>query len=344
MARRRPPRSSGISRRRPASPSTPPGNYFIDYGRTWVGGLSPRPRRHGRADGGPPLRRGHLRHPNTVKYQTSAGNTYQDKWILKAGRQHLETWGLRVFRYVQVLDAPPGLTAADFSAEAYVYPFDESAGAVRLLRLAPQPGLAAVARTRSRRSTRTSTSTRGSASAAPTRPTPTCSCWATSTPAATRRSATTRCSYLMSNRTWPTEWPMYIILAVHDSYEADRRRRAAGRQLRRRCREAAGRVVRSRPGPDPQDHRLERGEQLHRLRHRRLADLRARRLRVHRLQHRHQRHQPTAATRHGRHRDRAGQSDDAATYTAKADAIKPRSTTACGTPPSRHLPRRPAER
>ncbi|MGH3417778.1 MAG: alpha-L-rhamnosidase N-terminal domain-containing protein, partial [Actinocrinis sp.] len=67
-----------------------PGDYFIDYGRTWLGGLSldlntPASRtvdiRYGQVTSS----------TNTVKYATSAGNKYEDLWTLRPGANPLET-------------------------------------------------------------------------------------------------------------------------------------------------------------------------------------------------------------------------------------------------------------
>ena len=100
-----------------------PGNYFIDYGRTWIGGLSLDV--EGAAGQVLDVRFGEaLSAPQTVRFAMNTGNTYQDKWTLRAGPQHLETWGMRVFRYAEVLGAPTGLTADDFPALAQVYPYD----------------------------------------------------------------------------------------------------------------------------------------------------------------------------------------------------------------------------
>lgn len=155
---------------------------------------------------------------NTVKYQTSGGNTYQDKWVLKSGSQQLETWGPRVFRYVQVIGAPTGLTEADFKAEAYVYPFDESAGVFdssdtslnkvwalsRNTIEATNLNLYVDSWERERDIYEADTYlqlmghlyTGGDATL-----------------------GDYSLNFLKSNRTWPTEWPMYVILAMHDSYE-----------------------------------------------------------------------------------------------------------------------------
>ncbi|WP_328635868.1 family 78 glycoside hydrolase catalytic domain [Streptomyces canus] len=193
------------------------GNYFIDYGRTWVGGLSLN--LTGASGQVVDIRYGEVTTgTNTVKYQTSAGNTYQDKWVLKSGSQQLETWGLRVFRYVQVIGAPTGLTAANFKAEAYLYPFDESAGAFdssdstlnqvwalsRNTIEATNLNLYVDSWERERDIYEADTYLQlmgnlytGGDTAL----------------------GDYSLNFLKSNRTWPTEWPMYVILAMHDSYE-----------------------------------------------------------------------------------------------------------------------------
>lgn len=102
------------------------GVYRLDFGRTWVGGLRLVP-----AD--PPgsvweLRFGQLRDDDgRVIHATGAGNTYVDRWTLDGSARPLQTWGLRVFRHVDVIGAPPGLTAADLTAQVYRYPFDTGA-------------------------------------------------------------------------------------------------------------------------------------------------------------------------------------------------------------------------
>ncbi|WP_405728562.1 glycoside hydrolase family 78 protein [Streptomyces sp. NBC_01537] len=194
------------------------GNYFIDYGRTWIGGLSLT--LSGTAGQVVDIRYGQVTSgTNTVKYQTSAGNTYQDKWVLKAGSQQLETWGLRVFRYVQVIGAPTGLTAADFTAEAYLYPFDESAGVFNssdstlnkvwaLSRNTIETGnqnlyVDSWERERGYYEADSYLQLLGNLYTG-----------------GDSALGDYSLSLLLSNRTWPTEWPMYTILALHDSYEA----------------------------------------------------------------------------------------------------------------------------
>lgn len=72
-----------------------PGNYLVDYHRTWVGGLSLQL-------AGQPGQQVEIRYgqvtdsPTSVRYRTSAGNTYVDRWTLSDEPVQLETWGLRV--------------------------------------------------------------------------------------------------------------------------------------------------------------------------------------------------------------------------------------------------------
>ncbi|SEG83471.1 alpha-L-rhamnosidase [Actinacidiphila yanglinensis] len=195
-----------------------PGDYYVDYGRSWIGGLSldltgsagqVLDIRYGQVPSG----------TDTVRYQTSAGNTYEDRWTLRSGTQHLETWGLRVFRYVQITGAPTGLTAKDLTAEAYVYPFDTSAGTFDSSDSALDQVWAL-----SRNTVEMSNQNlyvdswereRGVYEAD--------SYLQLMANLYTGGDATLgdySLNFLLSTRTWPTEWPMYLVLAMHDSYEA----------------------------------------------------------------------------------------------------------------------------
>lgn len=109
-----------------------PGHYFIDYGRTWIGGLGLDV--VGTNGQELDIRYGEVvSAPQTVKYAMHTGNNYQDKWTLREGEQHLETWGMRVFRYAEVLGAPAGLTADDFPRSCTGLPLRPHRGHVRLL-------------------------------------------------------------------------------------------------------------------------------------------------------------------------------------------------------------------
>jgi alpha-L-rhamnosidase len=195
-----------------------PGDYYVDYGRTWIGGLSLD--LTGTAGQVLDIRYGEVPSgADTVRYQTSAGNTYEDKWTLRAGSQHLETWGLRVFRYVQITGAPTGLTAADLTAEAYLYPFDESAGTFDSSDSSLDQVWAL-----SRNTVETANQDLYVDSWERERGVYEADSYLqlmsdlyTGGDAALGNYSL---NFLLPNRTWPTEWPMYLILAMHDSYEA----------------------------------------------------------------------------------------------------------------------------
>ncbi|MEV7757786.1 family 78 glycoside hydrolase catalytic domain [Microbacterium sp. NPDC089180] len=193
-----------------------PGNYFLDYGRTWIGGLSLD--LEGVNGQILDLRFGEvLSAPETVRFAMNTGNTYQDKWTLRDGRQQLETWGMRVFRYAEVQGAPTGLTANDFPALAQVYPFDPEGAAfsssddnlVKVWELsrhtvdATNHNLYVDSWTRERDAYEADSYLQMMANF-----------YVSDDPTLGNYSL----EYLLTGRTWPTEWPMYTILAFHDSY------------------------------------------------------------------------------------------------------------------------------
>lgn len=193
-----------------------PGDYVIDYGRTWVGGLSLNV--NGTAGQVLDLRYGEvLSNSTTVKYQAAAGETYEDKWTLKAGPQHLETWGLRVFRYVNVLGAPTGLTAADFTAEAYIYPFDASlaqfASSNDNLNQVWQLSKNTIQAVNENIYVDSWERERGEYEADDF-----LQLMANLYTGGDATLGTYSMQYLMANRTWPTEWPMYVIQAALNTY------------------------------------------------------------------------------------------------------------------------------
>jgi alpha-L-rhamnosidase len=193
-----------------------PGNYVIDYGRTWVGGLSLDVT--GTAGQVLDIRYGEvLTDDNTVKYHASAGETYEDTWTLKSGPQHLETWGLRVFRYVNVLGAPTGLTVADFPAEAYIYPFDT--GLARFdssndnVNRVWQLSKNTIEAVNENIYVDSWERERGEYEADDF-----LQLMANLYTGGDATLGTYSMQYLMANRTWPTEWPMYVIQAALNTY------------------------------------------------------------------------------------------------------------------------------
>jgi Bacterial alpha-L-rhamnosidase 6 hairpin glycosidase domain/Bacterial alpha-L-rhamnosidase C-terminal domain/Bacterial alpha-L-rhamnosidase concanavalin-like domain len=98
-----------------------PGHYLLDFGTTQVGGL--RLTLDGTAGQQVTIRDGEvLSSPTSVQYHLNTGNVYDDTWTLRNGRQTLQFWGYRVFRYVEVIGAPQPLTDANTAALALVYP------------------------------------------------------------------------------------------------------------------------------------------------------------------------------------------------------------------------------
>lgn len=101
------------------------GHYLIDFGREAIGGL----RLAGPAAGGAvEVRLGEeLLQPDRVRYQMRTGNCYQERWNFRPGRQKLQHFGLRIFRYAELLgyhDALPPEAIAHWSVRA---PFDDAA-------------------------------------------------------------------------------------------------------------------------------------------------------------------------------------------------------------------------
>ncbi|XNL82411.1 glycoside hydrolase family 78 protein [Actinomadura madurae] len=79
-----------------------PGTWLVDLGREIAGGLRLSVR--GRAGQTVEVRLGEeLNADGTVRYALRAGVTYQETWTLRDGRQTVEHWGYRGFRYAQLI-------------------------------------------------------------------------------------------------------------------------------------------------------------------------------------------------------------------------------------------------
>jgi alpha-L-rhamnosidase len=79
-----------------------PGTWLVDLGREIAGGLRLSVR--GRAGQTVEVRLGEeLNGDGTVRYALRAGITYQETWTLRDGRQTIEHWGYRGFRYAQLV-------------------------------------------------------------------------------------------------------------------------------------------------------------------------------------------------------------------------------------------------
>ncbi|HEY0934090.1 MAG TPA: family 78 glycoside hydrolase catalytic domain, partial [Trebonia sp.] len=105
------------------------GSYLLDFGVTQVGGL--RLTLDGTAGQQVRIRSGEvLAGPRAVQYKLSTGDVQDDTWTLRAGRQALQYWGYRVFRYAQVSGVRQPLTAANADALAVTYPGQPDRSAV----------------------------------------------------------------------------------------------------------------------------------------------------------------------------------------------------------------------
>jgi alpha-L-rhamnosidase len=194
------------------------GDYFIDFGRTWVGGVHYEVA-DGTAGDRVTVRYGEVTSaPDTVRYQLNTGNTYQDVYTLRNGAQSFDTWGIRVFRYVEIQHAPEPITKDNLQALALLYPFDESAATFTSsddnLDQVWQLSKNTVEATNLNLYVDSWTRERGAyeadtylqlQSALDLDPDISLGKYTL--------------NYFQGNRTWPTEWPMYVILAVHDAWQ-----------------------------------------------------------------------------------------------------------------------------
>jgi hypothetical protein len=193
------------------------GDYVIDFGRSWMGGISWEIA-EGIAGSKVQVKFGQvLNTDGSVKYQTAASNTYLDTVTTKAGAQHLETWGMRTFRYVEVVNAPEEVTAASLKALALVYPFDEEASTFdssstdlnKVYALSKNTIEATNLNFYTDSYERERTNYEADAYLQLMS-----SLYLMDDLSLGRYSM----NYFKTNRTWPTEWPVYVVLAVHDAW------------------------------------------------------------------------------------------------------------------------------
>lgn len=193
------------------------GSQVVDFGRTWLGGIS-WDVAAGVAGTQVQVRFGQvLNADGSVRHQTTAGNTYLDAVTLADGAQQVETWGLRTFRYVQVIGSPEPVTDDSLHALALVYPFDEQASALA----SPDEALNQVYALSKNTIEATNLNfytdswererTNYEADAYLQLMS---SLYLMDDLSLGRYSM----DYFATNRTWPTEWPAYVVLAVHDAW------------------------------------------------------------------------------------------------------------------------------
>jgi len=213
------------------------GNYLVDFGQTWQGGV------HltltGAAGRQVTLRYGEeLSDPSTVRYQLRTGNTYQDVVTLRDGTQTVDTWGMRVFRYLDVLNSPVPVTARNLQALALVYPFDESQSQLT----SSDPDLVSVWQL-SKNTVETTNQNFYTDSWTRERGPYEADNYIHQLAALYLSGDPTLGAYSMEyftdNSTWPREWPLYVISSVYDNWQ----RTGSTAQLERMYPALAGKLL-----------------------------------------------------------------------------------------------------
>lgn len=196
------------------------GDYVVDFGRTWAGGVRlTLPSGHARVVG---IEYGEMLDKTTkeptVQSNLSTGNRYRDEWTFAGGTKTMESWGLRVFRYVEIENSPVPITAKNLQAAAELSPFDEDAATFT----SSDSTLNAVwALSRNTMEANTVnlyvdswTRERGAYEA---------DAYIQQREGAVlgsdRQLGIYTMDYLLAHPSWPTEWRLYDILSVHDAWQ-----------------------------------------------------------------------------------------------------------------------------
>ena len=209
------------------------GGVVLDFGRAWMGGIALS------LDIDEPvdlaIRYGEvLEDDGSVKYHLSCFNTYEDIWRLtpEASGRRLETWGIRVFRYVEVIPSKPiddllgRLTCNVNGVEL------GGAGLTAAVLASPMSSLAGASETSddvlnqvwelSRHTIEAFNGNMYVDSWTRERAAYEADAWIQQRAHLALEDAPAlgelTVDRLIANRTWPTEWPLYLILAVHDSW------------------------------------------------------------------------------------------------------------------------------
>lgn len=104
------------------------GHYFVDFGRELVGGIHIDAFYLGIKPSEFVLRYGEeLNADGTVKYRMRTGNVYEETWTLKNGMQSCETIGMKTFRYVDIYCGQVVFPADAVKGVAYRQAFEEEA-------------------------------------------------------------------------------------------------------------------------------------------------------------------------------------------------------------------------
>ena len=197
-----------------------PGHLLVDFGSVRLGGIGLQVELSQHLD--LTVRYGEvLDGQGGVRYHLATSNVYQDRWRLQPGSNRAQTWGIRVFRYLELI------WPAESDPEGRLASLSDGAcgrSALRLPYMMTTPGFIATGlcwmrsgnwgETPSGDSTLTSTSIPGPPYEADAWIQQRAHMVLDDAPALGRYSV----DYLIANRTWPTEWPLYSILAVYDAW------------------------------------------------------------------------------------------------------------------------------
>ena len=191
-----------------------PGTLRFDFGGTYVGGLSlPGLGRPAQLM----LRFGELLDEHgRVRAHMATGNHYEDRWELDGHEPQIRTWGLRVFRYLEIDGLPPE-AAESVRALGHVYPLGErtrfrtdDARLRKVLDLCEHTmvqtngPLLVDSWSREREPYEADAYLQAKANAALS---------------AEQELAGYSLDYLLQRRTWPTEWPFYLVLLAAEHAE-----------------------------------------------------------------------------------------------------------------------------
>lgn len=191
-----------------------PGTLRFDFGGTYVGGLSlPGLGRPAQLT----LRFGELLDEHgRVRARMATGNHYEDRWDLDGHEPQIRTWGLRVFRYLEIDGLPPE-AAESVRALGHVHPLGErtrfrtdDARLRKVLDLCEHTmvqtngPLLVDSWSREREPYEADAYLQAKANAALS---------------AESELASYSLDYLLRRRTWPTEWPFYLVLLAWEQYE-----------------------------------------------------------------------------------------------------------------------------
>lgn len=195
-----------------------PCTAVLDFGRTHVGGVHFAGELDENTD--VEFRFGELLDSaGHARYQLATGNVYRDRWRLNKGHVDEKTWGLRVFRYVEVIGLTSNNIAGFIRAIGHIYPIGEAGSfgssspsldrVMELCRttiLSTNLNLMVDAWSREREPYEADTYLQMKAASIIGEDT---------------ALAHFTFEYLMQRRTWPTEWPFYMIFAAWDLYQRD---------------------------------------------------------------------------------------------------------------------------